>query len=414
MSEPSHDLDPDKADMLLQHARLYIRAGAVREAVLLRLLDMHDQVDALDWLVGQLLSAGLTVLPLEPEGLGETVGSCDVGTGSGPEPEEDLEPPPSTERDRALSRSEVTEAVRAARAFLERCRTGQVPKNALLTAQLEVGLAALMRDGRYPLNADMPEGVYHLLDGDAREAFDAMTTHNLRLAWKISQGYLGRGLDPEDVQSFAVLGLMRAVRRFDATRGYKFSTYATWWIRQHITRGLADEGALIRLPVHMHEKVLKVRRAFDRLSRESGYTSIAAVAASCGITEAEVRRVLDLSRGAVSLHVVVGEDATLGDFIADDDLGPEAAHFRRARRDEVKAAVEGLPEREASIIRMRYGLIGDEPMTLEAIGQVYGLTRERIRQLEGKALTKLRHPTRSEGLRDYVDWRLPDVEESSA
>ncbi|MEU9168886.1 sigma-70 family RNA polymerase sigma factor [Streptomyces sp. NPDC048420] len=292
----------------------------------------------------------------------------------------------------------LTDAVLAARAVLEADRWRRGTAKVLLKAEEEVGLAVLLRGGEDRLGRtdrlgrDVPVEEIAALPRDSERwhAYECLVLHNQRLVWKIALGYQGRGLDAEDLVQHGTIGLMRAVRKFDATKGFKFSTYATWWIRQAITRAIADEGTLIRLPVHVHEKVSKVAVAERKLLNEGRPRTVDNVAYVTGFTFAEVEEVRRISRPTDSLDRIIGEDAALGDLIIGPSRlpGPDVVLIRKEFQARLRHVVEHLPERERHILVRRTGLDGDEPDTLEDIGVVFGVTRERIRQIESKAKAK--------------------------
>ncbi|OMI40876.1 sigma-70 family RNA polymerase sigma factor [Streptomyces sparsogenes] len=288
----------------------------------------------------------------------------------------------------------LSDAVRAARAVLEEDRWRGNPAKVVLKADEEVGLAVLLRGGTDHLGRDVPEEEIAALprDGEPWRAYECLVLHNRRLVGKIAQGYQGHGLDIEDLVQHGTLGLMRAVRKFDATRGYKLSTYATSWIRQAITRAIADEGTVIRVPVHMHEKVSKVAVAERKLLSEGRARTVDNVAYATGLTFAEVEKVRRISRPTDSLDRIIGDDTALGDLIIGPSRqpGPPAVLLRKEFQARLRHVLEHLPERERHILVRRTGLDGDEPDTLEEIGAVFGVTRERIRQLESKAKEKFR------------------------
>lgn len=274
----------------------------------------------------------------------------------------------------------------------------------LLTAELEVGLALLMRGGAGAVTADV---VFGELTGEARQAAEALFLHNQRLVHKLSQKYPATGMAYEDLAQFGFLGLIRAVEKFDPTAGFKFSTYATWWIRQSITRGIADHARLIRFPVHMVERLQKVWRTRDRLIVDGEPPSVHALALATGFTDDQVREAIRLGRfEPLSLDLPVGPEgeATLGDLLdlEDDRLDPVHEVELRMLQEQLHAVLDTLSEREAGVISMRYGLTSGEAMTLDQIGKVYDVTRERIRQIQSKTMTKLRHPSRSDVLEPYL------------
>ncbi|MFE9940084.1 sigma-70 family RNA polymerase sigma factor [Streptomyces hirsutus] len=282
----------------------------------------------------------------------------------------------------------LSDAVRAARAVLEEDRWRRNPGKVVLKAEEEVGLAVLLRDGADHLGRDVPAEEIAALPRDSERwrAYECLVRHNQRLVWKIALGYQGRGLDTEDLVQHGMIGLLRAVRRFDATKGYKLSTYATWWIKQAITRAIADEGTLIRLPAHVHEKVSKVAVAERKLLGEGRPRTIDNVAYATGLTFAEVEKVRRISRPTDSLDRIIGDDIALGDLIIGPSRlpGPCAVLIRKEFFEAVESVLDCFPEREAHILVRRLGLEGDEPATLDVIGAMFGVTRERIRQIEKK------------------------------
>ncbi len=312
-----------------------------------------------------------------------------------------LRPHPAVEVRAGCSRSPVSaadtalaEAVCAARAVLEEDRWQRDPKRRLLKAVEEVGLAVLMRGGTGELGRDLPkEEIAALTCGsEGWQAHQCLVLHNVRLVWKVAQAYQGRGLDLEDLVQHGTLGLMRAVRRFDATKGYKFSTYATWWIKQSIGRAIADEGTLIRIPVHMHEKVSKVAKAERKLLNEGRSRSVENVAFATGFTFEEVEQVRTISRSTDSLDRIISDDTALADLIIGPSPtpGPALVLVRKEFQARLRHVLEHLSERERHVVIRRTGLDGDDPETLEEIGVVFGVTRERIRQIEYKGKAKFR------------------------
>ncbi|MFF7309242.1 sigma-70 family RNA polymerase sigma factor [Streptomyces sp. NPDC008137] len=315
--------------------------------------------------------------------------------------------PPTGKKRAARSVASATDdrlrdAVRAARAVLEDDRWRRNPGKAILTADEEVGLAVLLRDGADLLGRDVPAEEIKALprDGERWRAYECLVLHNQRLVWKIALGYQGRGLDVDDLVQHGTIGLMRAVRKFDVGKGFKLSTYATWWIRQAITRAIADEGTMIRIPVHMHEKVSKVAVAERKLLGEGRPRTIDNVAYVSGLTFAEVEEVRRISRPTDSLDRIIGDDAALGDLIIGPSRLPTPAEVvvRKEHLACLRHVLEHLTERERHVVVRRTGLDGDEPDTLEDIGAVFGVTRERIRQIESKVKWKFRGQLDRHGL----------------
>lgn len=238
------------------------------------------------------------------------------------------------------------------------------------------------------------------------EARKALTRANLRLVVSIAKRYSGKGMSFLDLVQEGNLGLIKAVEKFDYTKGYKFSTYATWWIRQAITRAIADQARTIRIPVHMVETINRILRVSRSLVQELGRDpSPSEIAEKMGMSTEKVTEILKIAQDPVSLETPIGEedDSHLGDFIPDEDApAPEDAAGALLLREQLFDVLDTLSERESRVIKMRFGLEGGRPLTLEEVGDVFGVTRERIRQIEAKALRKLRHPTRSKVLKDYL------------
>jgi RNA polymerase primary sigma factor len=310
--------------------------------------------------------------------------------------------------------AELTASADSVRAYLK--QIGKVP---LLNAEQEVDLAKRIEGGLYAAErlrrADeegeelSPELRRDLMwiSRDGERAKNHLLEANLRLVVSLAKRYTGRGMAFLDLIQEGNLGLIRAVEKFDYTKGYKFSTYATWWIRQAITRAMADQARTIRIPVHMVEVINKLGRIQRELLQDLGREPTPEeLAKEMDITPEKVLEIQQYAREPISLDQTIGDegDSQLGDFIEDSEavVAVDAVSFSLLQ-DQLQQVLQTLSEREAGVVRLRFGLTDGQPRTLDEIGQVYGVTRERIRQIESKTMSKLRHPSRSQVLRDYLD-----------
>jgi len=297
---------------------------------------------------------------------------------------------------------------------LVRVYLNTIGKTALLTAEQEVELAKRIEAGLYAdrLLAEKSglspakQRDYKTLAIDGKAAKAHLLEANLRLVVSVAKRYTGHGMTFLDLIQEGNVGLIRAVEKFDYTKGFKFSTYATWWIRQAITRAMADSGRTIRLPVHLAEQVNKVVRTRRRMHQELEREPTAEeLGLELDIPEARITELLEYSRDLVSLDQTVGtdEESRLGDFIEDADaaVAEDAVAFQMMKGD-VRNVLETLEDRERDVVMMRFGLDGGQPRTLEQIGKQFGLSRERVRQIERETMAKLRDPQRADALRDYL------------
>ncbi|HEX3588400.1 MAG TPA: RNA polymerase sigma factor [Pseudonocardiaceae bacterium] len=310
--------------------------------------------------------------------------------------------------------AELTASADSVRAYLK-----QIGKVALLNAEEEVELAKRIEAGLYAaertrkseedsekLTTQMRRDLRWIIR-DGERAKNHLLEANLRLVVSLAKRYTGRGMAFLDLIQEGNLGLIRAVEKFDYTKGYKFSTYATWWIRQAITRAMADQARTIRIPVHMVEVINKLGRIQRELLQDLGREPTPEeLAKEMDITPEKVLEIQQYAREPISLDQTIGDegDSQLGDFIEDSEavVAVDAVSFTLLQ-DQLQSVLATLSEREAGVVRLRFGLTDGQPRTLDEIGQVYGVTRERIRQIESKTMSKLRHPSRSQVLRDYLD-----------
>ncbi len=288
---------------------------------------------------------------------------------------------------------------------------GRIP---LLTAEQEVSLAKRMEDGRNArrrlskdrrLSPEEREQIRAMVQ-DGNAAHEHLIKANSRLVVSVAKKYVGRGVPFLDLIQEGNIGLIRAVKKFDYRRGYKFSTYATWWIRQAVTRAIADQGRTIRVPVHMYEQINRLARVSRQLVQELGRDpTMEEIAAELGVGPKKVERIIKVSQRPLSLEMPVGEedDSFLGDFIEDGDApSPTDQASQQLLREQIDDIFASLTPREVRILQLRFGLVDGYSYTLEEVGKKFGVTRERIRQIEAQALGRLRHPSRSRKLRDFL------------
>jgi len=328
-----------------------------------------------------------------------------IDAGSDAEDSDEQRQPGASDRTRRAGTSDLV------RIYLR--EIGKVP---LLTAQDEVELAKAIEAGLFaqemlhsasiPAVGDGPTvGELDIISEEGVRARQRLIEANLRLVVSIAKRYIGRGMVFLDLIQEGNLGLIRAVEKFDYTKGYKFSTYATWWIRQAITRAIADQARTIRIPVHMVETINKMARVQRQLHQDLGREPTPAeVAVEMGMPADRVAEIQRIAQEPVSLQAPIGEeDSDLGDFIEDADavVPIEAAAFMMLQ-DQLEQVLDTLSPREQRVIQLRFGLIDGHPRTLEEVGRDFGVTRERIRQIESKTLIKLRHPGRAQMLREYL------------
>ena len=335
-----------------------------------RLMEMDMEPDQLDKVLETLEALGV-----------EVVSELDAKAPAEPEPVDEVDSKLDLSVPEGIS---IDDPVRM---YLK--EIGKVP---LLTADEEVEIAKKLESGT-------PE--------EKEEAKRKLSEANLRLVVSIAKRYVGRGMLFLDLIQEGNLGLIKAVEKFDYRKGFKFSTYATWWIRQAITRAIADQARTIRIPVHMVETINKLIRVSRQLLQEYGREpSPEEIAKEMNISEAKVREIIKIAQEPVSLETPIGEeeDSHLGDFIPDDDAPApaEAASFA-LMKEQLLEVLDTLTPREEKVLRLRFGLDDGHQRTLEEVGREFNVTRERIRQIEAKALRKLRHPSRSKKLRDYID-----------
>ncbi|MFA6519041.1 MAG: RNA polymerase sigma factor RpoD [Candidatus Shapirobacteria bacterium] len=359
---PALDLAKIKQTLVTQAKKLHYLTN---EEILKLIPDPERNIDEVDYLFDYLFSKGIDVF--------DKVESREVL---------------DIERDKVTSSDLLALLSQKAGVDSVRMYLKEIGKIDLLVFEQEVHLAQEIEKG-------------------SQKAREALINANLRLVVSIAKKYIGRGLTFLDLVQEGNQGLMRAVEKFDWKRGFKFSTYATWWIRQAITRAIADQAKTIRIPVHMVETINKVYKATRALTQRLGCEpTIDQIAQEVGITIDKVEEIYRISQDTTSLATPVGddEDSFLGDFIEDTTQpSPYDETSKELLRESIEEVLNSLDEREAKVLGLRFGLSGETPKTLEEVGKIFNVTRERIRQIEAKALRKLRHPSRRKKLQDYLE-----------
>jgi RNA polymerase primary sigma factor len=380
--------------------------GSITAADLAEKLSTLDLTpDETDQVYQRLVGQGVEVV--EDEAITEEAEAEDAG--------EAVVEAPDVDEDRVRARKEANEALKAPTNDPVRMYLKEIGRVALLTAQQEVELAQRIESGllaqekldREGKLSQTKEDDLRWQRRDGAMAKRHLVEANLRLVVSIAKRYVGRGMAFLDLIQEGNLGLIRAVEKFDYAKGFKFSTYATWWIRQAITRAIADQARTIRIPVHMVETINKLVRIQRQLLQDLGREPTAdEIAEQMELAPEKVREIQKISQEPVSLETPVGEeeDSNLGDFIEDAEapVPLERASFRLLQ-EQLESVLHTLSGREKEVIRLRFGLVDGQPRTLEDVGKKFGVTRERIRQIESKTLSKLRHPSRSQKLRDYLE-----------
>jgi RNA polymerase primary sigma factor len=385
------ELSPIERLLILGRTQGYVTYDDVMEAIPEAELNIEQLEDAL----ASLIEMGVEISDAELE---EPVGEEEV--------KKEVTTVESTSADIDLTAIDIDDSISL---YLK--EIGRIP---LLTAEQEVSLAKRMEAGRIAkrqigkngrLKAEERYNLQATIK-DGKAAQEHLIKANSRLVVSVAKKYVGRGVPFLDLIQEGNIGLIRAVKKFDYRRGYKFSTYATWWIRQAVTRAIADQGRTIRVPVHMYEQINRLARVSRQLVQELGRDpTVEEIAAELGVGPKKVERIIKVSQRPLSLEMPVGEedDSFLGDFIEDGEApSPTDQASQQLLREQIENIFASLTPREVRILQLRFGLVDGYSYTLEEVGKKFGVTRERIRQIEAQALGRLRHPSRSRKLRDFL------------
>ncbi len=416
--EPNDGLN-EAVHHLIDRGRAH--GGAVSyDEVLASFPDAENDLDALDEVFAALLEAGISVSeegsPAATRGRRErhavAEGEAEEAEDLEEEEVEDLEEEDDLESEELLEDQGYLESINTDDTIgLYLKEIGRVP---LLTAEQEVSLAKRIEAGRKArerLTADGHLGIKKRREleavwTDGQAAREHLITANSRLVISVAKKYMGRGVPFLDLIQEGNIGLIRAAKKFDYRRGHKFSTYATWWIRQAVTRAIADQGRTIRVPVHMGDQINKLLRVSHQLTQALGRDpTVDELAKALEAPPRKVESMIQIARRPLSLETPIDEEeeSVLGDFIEDDDSpAPAEMATQHLLREELEQVLAGLPPREVRILQLRYGLIDGQSYTLEEVGRKMGVTRERVRQIEAQALSRLRHPIHWRKLRDYL------------
>jgi RNA polymerase primary sigma factor len=376
------------------------------------LKDVELSEDVIIEVTDALMREGIAV----DESVDELADELPAETPEEPEAEEPEVPDEVPDRKRRLARvlapergdgGGTSDTVRMYLKEIGRVNLLNAEKERELAMRIEAGLAATERLDNQAADVDLERRILQAAVRDGQDAKDELIEANLRLVVSIAKRYVGRGMLLLDLIQEGNLGLMRAVEKFDYTKGFKFSTYATWWIRQAITRAIADQARTIRIPVHMVESMNRVMRIQRQMAQElEREPTIDELAEKTGLTADRVREIQRIAQDPLSLDSPVGEedDSNLADFIQDASAdAPDSAATRKMLAAAVEEALDELSDREKEVVRLRFGLVDGQARTLEEVGREFGVTRERIRQIEAKTLAKLRHPQRSQKLKEFLD-----------